>query len=65
MRRSDPHIVGHDPLDRGESLRDAADARAAVHSIDLQREFRHRAHLFVFDDTTGAYGARDGGAGKK
>jgi 8-oxo-dGTP diphosphatase len=52
-RRSYADFVDDDSFDRGQRLRDALDAGAAVHSIDVQREFRHGFLPCVFDDTPG------------
>jgi len=52
-RRTDAHLVDGDAFDSGQSLRNAPDAGAAVHSIDVQCEFRHRVLLFFLDDTPG------------
>src|ERR1039458_3971044 len=50
-RGSHARLVDDDSLDRVQRLRDALDAGAAMHPIDVQHVFRHDSLLFVFDDT--------------
>jgi hypothetical protein len=52
-RRSYADFVDDDSLDRSQCIGDAPDAGAAVHSIDVKREFRHGFLPFAFDDTPG------------
>ena len=52
-RRSHADLVDDNALDRSQRLCNASYAGAAVHSIDVQREFRHPILLFHFDDTPG------------
>ena len=50
-RCSYPDLVHNHSFDSGKCLADAADAGAAVHSVNMQCKFRHNVLPLIFDDT--------------